>query len=101
MGPSRFLWAPCYPSHGMRRAVTMTFLALLAVGCGTKEYHCRSERDCLDRRGSRGLCIETYCAFESHDCASGYRFDDSAGPYADSCVDRALVPPRDAGLPDA
>jgi hypothetical protein len=75
------------------------FLAVLLVACGRKETICEAARECIDTHGGPGLCLHMRCAFQDNQCASGYRFDDSAGERADMCVDQAALP--DAGGPDA
>lgn len=83
----------------MRALVLLALLVVGSGGCGKKEYVCAAARECIDTHGDPGLCLQMRCAFRDNQCASGYRFDDSAGDLADTCVDQASVP--DAGTPDA
>jgi hypothetical protein len=75
-------------------------LAILVVlslaGCGEKEFTCTAGRQCIDRYGASGLCLQMHCAFPAGSCDSGYKWDDAAGENAGKCVDQALIPP-DAG----
>lgn len=59
------------------------FIVMAALaGCGQpKPLHCNDDSPCLD-----GVCIDSYCAVQDVTCASGYRYDQSAGDYADECT---------------
>ncbi len=80
------------------RAVT---LACLLAACSVPAtFECASDTDCHD--GARtGTCANTYCAFADPACASGQRYDTTAGNgLASTCVP---VPPVDTdgdGVPD-
>jgi hypothetical protein len=84
----------------MRTLLTLCFA--LAAGCGEKEFVCSGPAECIDRYGERGLCLESRCAFRELDCASGYQWDDAAGPErAGQCVPGDRLPSPDAGVTDA
>jgi hypothetical protein len=75
------------------------FVTGLASGCADRTTTCRSARSCIDVDGTFGLCARNRCAFVDHGCATGYRWDDSAGELAGLCVDGSDLP--DAAIPDA
>ena len=77
------------------RAIVLFFL-VLGAGCDRRETICSAARECIDTYGDIGLCLEMRCAFRDGQCASGYRYDDSAGALADMCVNASDIP-RDAG----
>lgn len=63
-------------------------LGVAVIGClRAPGYHCHGSGDCV-RGAAQGTCVgETgYCAFGDPGCASGSRYDDSAGAYAGTCV---------------
>jgi hypothetical protein len=63
--------------------VRAALLALALCGCGKlPPYHCDTNTDC-----SGGVCTgDKLCAVSDVDCASGLRFDTSAGDAANECV---------------
>jgi hypothetical protein len=81
------------------RAIVVSLL-VFAAGCDRRETICSAPRECIDTYGDLGLCLEMRCAFRDGQCASGYRFDDSAGDLANMCVSASDLP-RDAGTSDA
>lgn len=73
--------------------------ALLASCVRTGSYECGSADQCL-RDGVQGRCeAVSFCSFPDPACASGARFGDYAGDYANRCVDEVGEIP-DARLPD-
>jgi hypothetical protein len=72
-------------------------VALALAGCGlfdTKEAVCTLDTECPAGTGY-GRCVQGHCAFVSDTCASGWRWDETAGDQADMCV------PSEAFDPDA
>ena len=71
-------------------------LALL-VGCRvTGEFHCESSEQCRGQGAAIGVCITGSCAFDDADCASGWRYADSAADeVAGACLEGE--PPADCG----
>ena len=62
-------------------------------------YPCSSADQCM-RDGVQGRCeAVSFCSFPDPACASGARFADHAGDYANRCVDEVGDLP-DAGAPD-
>jgi hypothetical protein len=82
----------------MRSLLAALACVVSLSGCSDKEFTCASARQCLDRYGLAGLCLEMRCAFPASECVSGYKWDDAAGERAGTCVDRALLA-ADAGVP--
>jgi hypothetical protein len=79
----------------------VSLAALVASGCSDREFMCSANRQCIDKTGASGLCLEMRCAYPSNSCASGYVWDDAAGSErAGTCVSQDLVP-ADAGVADA
>lgn len=79
----------------MRTALAALVLLVTLGGCADKEFKCESHRQCIDKYGASGLCLQQHCAFPANDCPTGYKFDDAAGDVAGQCVEAALLP--DAG----
>jgi hypothetical protein len=83
------------------RLATYSILALVfsSTAClRSTAFHCDSNADC----GSGGTCSVGFCAFADPACASGTRFADSAGSYANQCVgDQGPDGGVDSGLIDA
>jgi hypothetical protein len=76
----------------------MRALALIAVcgGCirGGASFQCASDSECM-RGTTAGRCEAVdYCSFPDPGCASGSRFGDLSGPYANQCVGQSA----DAGV---
>ncbi|NVB80512.1 MAG: C-type lectin domain-containing protein [Kofleriaceae bacterium] len=67
---------------------TLMFVALLATGCLPKtEYKCAANGDCAT---GGSICEPTgYCSFADTSCASGQRYGELSGSYANQCVDGA------------
>ena len=63
----------------------------------TDEFICSLDNECPGTSGY-GKCVLGHCAFRNDVCASGYMYDDTAGPVADTCVPPADFAP-DAGPP--
>ena len=61
-------------------------LAWLASGCGVNEFICKAATDCIDTKGLFGRCVQSHCAYSDPNCGSQFRWDDTAGPYANMCV---------------
>jgi hypothetical protein len=63
-------------------------VALLATGCLPKtEYKCSVNGDCT---AGGSICEPTgYCSFADTSCASGQRYGELSGTYANQCVDGA------------
>jgi hypothetical protein len=96
------------------RALLLLFV-LAGAGCLRKtEFHCSDDSSC----GPSGRCETTgFCSFADPDCASGRRYDSSAGSFAGQCtsgggegdggvvdgppalVDGAIDAPPSAGCP--
>lgn len=75
------------------------FAALLASCVRSGAYECSSADQCT-RDGVQGRCeAVSFCSFPDPACASGARFADYAGDYANRCVDEVHELP-DAGAPD-
>ncbi len=81
---------------------------LLLSGCGKNELICSENRECISSGTiTQGLCLQAHCAFHDPQCASLYRWDDSAGPFAGMCVEERYLPdaavadggPADGGRP--
>ena len=71
---------------------------VIAVACACKvgaTYHCTIDDQCA-LPGRTTACLGGYCAADDTTCASGQRYDDSAGPLAGHCY---AAP--DAGFADA
>jgi hypothetical protein len=81
----------------MRAAWATAALALVAGGClRSTAYTCETDGDCVFQ--GQGVCEDVgYCSFADDGCASGRRFGEGAGPYADQCVAVAV----DAAVADA
>lgn len=68
-----------------------TFVALVAAasltGCLRQVgFHCNTNGECT-QAGATGVCESVgYCSFADGTCASGRRFDNLGGPYANSCT---------------
>ena len=89
--------------------------AALASGClSAGRFPCESDAPCVSG-GAQGRCEQESCAFADGQCASGWRWDDTAAPeQAGQCVpsegadlaspgrrDLAMpAPPRDLAVPD-
>jgi hypothetical protein len=83
----------------MVRIIVIAMLA--AAGCvrGAGAYECSSAAQC-QRDGVQGRCESvSVCSFPDPACASGQRFGDYSGEYANQCVGDANELP-DAGMPD-
>jgi hypothetical protein len=67
---------------------TMLVVALLATGCLPKtEYKCAANGDCA---AGGSICEPTgYCSFADTSCASGQRYGELSGTYANQCVEGA------------
>ncbi len=76
-------------------------LLLILCACDPRELVCGANVECRDRNGVLGLCVNRHCAFLDEQCASRYRFDDTAGADAERCVDEALITADAAPAPDA
>lgn len=77
--------------------VKLLLAALFASGCvrSATTYECASADQCM-RDGVQGRCeVASVCSFPDPMCASGMRFGDYAGGYANQCVG------DDGELPDA
>lgn len=84
----------------MRRDLALSALLGLALGgcLGSRSFHCDQDTDC-QRGGVAGHCEATmYCAFDDTTCATGRRYDPTAGALADTCVG---APDASPGTPDA
>jgi hypothetical protein len=81
--------------------VRLAMAALVLAACvRSGGYECSSADQCM-RDGVQGRCeAVSFCSFPDPDCASGARFADHAGDYANRCVDEVAELP-DAGMPDA
>jgi hypothetical protein len=74
------------------RRLGLTALLLALPGCfQTLSFHCGADNA---RCGAGGMCVGGYCAFAAPACASGYRYDQSAGTLAGRCTE---VPPDPVG----
>jgi hypothetical protein len=78
----------------------LAIVLLLVAGCsrGLTGFVCKSDPSC----GSDRKCIDGSCAVADPLCASGYHWDDSAGPRGGSCTpnitsDSGVRVPSDAG----
>lgn len=65
----------------MRAAMLWSLLA----SCAAPPYACQESSQCV-RGATAGICSSARCAFSSSSCASGYRYDSSAGDLAGRCV---------------
>ena len=77
--------------------------ALLASGCvrSATTFECASADQCM-RDGIQGRCeVVSVCSFPDPICASGMRFGDYAGGYANQCVGDDGELPDAAHAPDA
>jgi hypothetical protein len=72
----------------------LALVALLAACKVTGAYTCEQDDQCV-RGAVTGRCEATHvCSLQDGSCASGYRYDNSAGSLAQKCVDA----PVDAGV---
>jgi hypothetical protein len=82
----------------MRALLLLLPLALCAACLRQTEFHCTTNAQC----NPGGVCQSTgstgYCSFSDSACASGQRFGDSAGPYADQCVGEQSGGPDSGGI---
>ena len=85
---------------GMRWFGLVALILLAASACKPKEYICSTAEECVASSGGHGLCLASHCAYTDSACASGWRFDDTAGSVANDCADPSLLV-ADAGVPDA
>jgi hypothetical protein len=81
--------------------VRIALAAVLLASCmRSGAYECSSADQCT-RGGVQGRCeAVSFCSFPDPACASGARFADYAGDYANRCVDEVHELP-DAGTGDA
>lgn len=78
----------------------LVVVALLASCVRSGAYECSSADQCM-REGVQGRCeAVSFCSFPDPACASGARFADYAGDFANRCVDEVSELP-DGGTPDA
>lgn len=90
------------------RTVLLVLVVVSAVACKPRAYECSVDMECTASNGGFGRCLAgaatgtgpKYCAFVDTNCASGFRFDDTAGDYAEDCVDPGALATPDAGVPD-
>jgi hypothetical protein len=71
-------------------------LAIALAGCLRETtFECRTNTDC----GAGARCEAVgFCSLPDDTCPTGFRFDDSAGPFADQCVEptaREAIQPLD------
>jgi hypothetical protein len=73
---------------------TIATACALSTGClRTTEFHCSTSSEC----GAGGVCAPMgLCSVADSGCASGLRFSDTAGTYANQCVGGGV--PIDSGI---
>ncbi len=78
----------------------LAFGLLFLVACKSpRPYTCSLDGQCVVG-GLVGRCAESACAFPAGDCASGYRFHESAGDRAGQCVSSLAPDMAMTTLPD-
>src|SRR5262249_2894422 len=68
-------------------SVRLAWLCLIASGCirGATGFQCETDADCA-RGATAGHCESVhYCSFNDSSCASGNRFGELSGSYANQC----------------
>ncbi len=65
----------------------LSCLVLLLAGCPESNGNvtCTSDTQCV-LPGQMGICVGGFCALPDSTCDSGYRFDKTAGGYANMCA---------------
>jgi hypothetical protein len=77
----------------MTIALAAAALALPACRVSGLVFNCSTDSEC----GPGGSCVDGYCAFPNAVCASGLKWDTSAGPFAGQCVDVSDMGTADNG----
>lgn len=70
----------------MRAALLLLPLSLFAACLRQTEFQCATNDQCNPGGTCQTVGSSGYCSFSDSGCASGQRFGDSAGPYANQCV---------------
>lgn len=100
---------PCVGVFGYDGRVVRVFIlaACVVAAAGssfkTKEFLCSVDTECPGE-GGYGKCVKDHCAFKAPECASGWRYDETAGDVAELCVpvsDLEDLPDAGPDIPDA